>query len=409
MHWADSEQDAAFRAEVRTFIGNSFPVGYEPDLAGENSLEPEDALGYEWSADRVSRDPVRRRHARTWAAALACRGWVAPRLPERYGGAGCSAMQELVLQEEMMRAGVPTVNGIAAFLFAPTLLACGTEEQCAAHLPGIARGEVTWAQGFSEPDAGSDLASVRTRAVRRGSEYVLNGQKVWTSLAQYADWLFVLARTDPEAPKHSGLTMLLVDARSPGVAIRPIRDIRGAEPFNEMFFTDVRVPAANLVGAENEGWRVAMTALGFERAGIGATIKYERVLAQLAEYLRSGQAASFVRDDLTVLRREIAKRYLETRVLHNLARYTVSKQEAGEIPGYEASASLLFGAELNQRLARTGTSVFGPFANLWQRDEAPLRAMFTHLRFDSVAATFIGGAAEIQRQIIASRGLGLPR
>ncbi|ATL66293.1 acyl-CoA dehydrogenase family protein [Nocardia terpenica] len=408
MRWTDSEQDAAFRAEVRSFIRDRFPADYPPDPVGENSLEPEDTLGYEWSADRVSADPVRRRAARTWAAALADRGWVAPRLPVTYGGAGCSAMQELILQEEMMRAGVPTVNGIAALLFAPTLLACGTEEQCATHLPGIARAEVTWAQGFSEPGSGSDLASVRTRAIRHGDEYVLNGQKVWTSLAQYADWLFVLARTDPEAPRHSGLSMLLVDTSSPGVVIRPIRDIRGAEPFNEMFFTDVRVPADNLVGAENDGWRVAMTALGFERAGIGATIKYERVLSRLVDHLTGDRATPYLRDDVSVLRHEIAKRYTEIRVLHNLARYTVSRQESGAVPGYEASASLLFGAELNQRLARTGAAAFGPFAALWQRDDAPLGALFTHLRFDSVAATFIGGAAEIQRQIIARRGLGLP-
>jgi alkylation response protein AidB-like acyl-CoA dehydrogenase len=407
--WADTEQEAALRAEVRAFIGERFPANYRPEPGAENSLEPEDTLGYEWSADRVSADPARREGARAWAAALAERGWIAPRLPVEYGGAGFSAQQEMILQEEMMRAGVPTVNGIGAFLLGPTLLECGSEEQRAAHLPGIASGAVTWAQGFSEPGSGSDLASVRTKAVRQGSEYMLNGQKVWTSLAQYADWMFVLVRTDPHLPRHKGLSILLVDTGTPGVTIRPIVDIRGAEPFNEVYFIDVRVPVANLVGAENAGWRVAMTALGFERAGIGATIKYERVLARLVDYVTSEQGRPYLREDLGALRHEVAKRHMEIRVLHNLARYTVSRQASGAVPGYEASASLLFGAELCQRLARTGAAVFGQFANLWQRQDAPLDALFTHLRFDSVSATFIGGAAEIQRQIIARRGLGLPR
>lgn len=409
MDWADTKQEAALRAEVRAFVAERFPADYLPEPGAENSLEPEDALGYEWTADRGSADPVRREGARAWAAALAERGWIAPRLPVKYGGAGFCAQQEMILQEELMRAGVPTVNAIGALLFGPTLLECGSEEQRAAHLPGIARGEVTWAQGFSEPGSGSDLASVRTKAVREGTEYVLNGQKVWTSLAQYADWMFVLARTDTTRPRHKGLSILMVDTGTPGVTIRPIRDLRGAEPFNEVYFTDVRVPVANRIGAENEGWKVAMTALGFERAGIGATIKYERVLSRLVDYVTDGQARPFLREDLGPLRHEIAKRHIEIRVLHNLARYTVSRQTSGAVPGYEASASLLFSAELCQRLARTGTAAFGRFATLRQRDSAPLDAMFTHLRFDSVAATFIGGTTEIQRQIIAHRGLGLPR
>lgn len=409
MDWVETAEDAELRAEIRAFISARFPGDYVPDPVGENSLEPEDTPGFEWSADRNSADPIRRTGARVWAAALAERGWIAPRLPVEHGGAGFSAHEELVLQEEMMLAGVPTVNSIGAFLLAPVLLECGTAEQRAEHLPGIARGEVAWAQGFSEPDAGSDLASIRTKATRSGSEYLVNGQKVWTSLAQYADWLFVLVRTNPDLPRHRGLSLLLIDARAPGVTIRPIDDIRGAQPFNEVYFTDVRVPVANRLGAENGGWSVAMSLLSYERAGIGATIKYQRTLSQLVELLRGEQDHPQLRADRGALRREVAKRYVETRVLHNLARYTVDQQSAGGVPGYEGSASLLFGAELCQRLARTGMSAFGEFANLWERDSAPLGGLFTHLRLDSVAATFIGGTSEIQRQIIATRGLGLPK
>lgn len=415
MNWEDTPEQAAFRQEVRAFVYDRFPPAYAPDPGAEQSLEPEDVWGYNWPADRVSDDPARRDGARAWAAALAERGWITPHWPAEYGGAGLSVLEEFILQEEMMRARVPTVNGIGAFLLGPTLLQHGTGEQRAAHLPPIARGEVTWAQGFSEPGAGSDLASLRTRAVREGDEatgtYTVNGQKVWTSLGQYADWLFVLVRTDPQASRpHRGITFLLVDAASPGVTIRPITDIRGAAPFCEIFFEDVRVPAANRVGEENRGWYVAMTALSFERAGIGATIKYEQALSELVGYLRSPEGRAFLRDDTrAALRQEIARRHTEIRVQYNLARYTVSRQAAGGVPGYEASVNQLFGAELHQRLARTGASAFGRSAQLWQRRDAPLGAVFTHMSRDSVASTFLGGAAEIQRDVIATRGLNLPR
>lgn len=410
MNWADTPEEAAFREEVRAFIHDRFPPEYVPDHEAEHSLEPEDVLGYNWPVDRVSGDQVRREAAQRWATALAERGWIAPQWPAEYGGAGLSALQEFILQEEMMRAGVPTVNGIGAFLLGPTLLQHGTERQKAEHLPVIARGETTWAQGFSEPGSGSDLASLRTRAVRDGDDYVVDGQKVWTSLGQYADWLFVLVRTDPDADKpHRGITFLLVDAMTPGVTIRPIEDIRGDTPFCEIFFEGARVPAANRVGEENRGWYVAMTALSFERAGIGATIKYEQALARLIEYTRSEQARRYLRDDLGALRHEIAQRYTEIRMLYNLARYTVSRQATGEVPGYEASVNQLFSAELHQRLARTGAKVFGRFGQLWQRDGGPLGAAFTHMRLDSVAATFLGGTSEIQRNVIATRGLHLPR
>lgn len=405
MHWQDTPEQAAFRDEVRTFIAEHFPAGYRPDPTAEHSLEPEDVWGYNWPVDRFSSDPERREGARKWAAVLAERGWIVPHWPKTFGGAGLGPVEEFVLHEEMMRAKVPTVNGIGAFLLGPTLLEHGTPEQQAEHLPPIARGERTWAQGFSEPGAGSDLASLRTRAVRDGDHYIVNGQKVWTSLGQYADWLFVLVRTDPEAPKHRGITFLLVDTSTPGVTIRPITDIRGSTPFAEVFFSDARIPARNRVGEENSGWYIAMTALSFERAGIGSTVKFEQAIADLVDHVR----ATGLGDDKATVRHEIARRYTEMRVLYNLARYTVSRQAEGGVPGYEASVNQLFGAELAQRLARTGNAVFGPLARLWDRTEHPLAAAFTHLRFDAVAATFLGGTTEIQRNVIATRGLNLPR
>jgi hypothetical protein len=403
VNWEDTPDEAAFRTEVRAFIESHFPESYLPDPDAEHSLEPEDVWGYNWAADRRSADPARREGAQAWAAALAERGWITPHWPKEYGGAGLSAKQEFILQEEMMRARVPTVNGIGAFLLGPTILELGTDEQKAEHLPRIARGETTWAQGFSEPGSGSDLASLRTRAVRDGDHYVVNGQKVWTSLGAQADWLFVLVRTDPDAPKHKGITFLLVDTTTPGVTVRPITDIRGDTPFAEIFFDDARVPVANRVGSENRGWYVAMTALGFERAGIGATVKFEQALSTLVDYLKSPEGRAHARPDTAGLRLEIARRYTEVRVLYNLARHSASSGD------YAGSVSQLFGAELHQRLARTGAKAFGRLAELWQREDAPLGAAFTHLRLDSVAATFLGGTTEIQRNVIATRGLGLPR
>lgn len=410
MNWDDSPQQRAFREQVRSFIQKGFPPEYTPDAEREHSLEPEDVWGYNWIIDVREGALERRRAARRWADALAERGWTAPHWPKAYGGAGLGPHEDFILQEEMMRARAPQVNGIAVNLLGPTLLEHGTESQKRAHLPGIAAGEIIWAQGFSEPGAGSDLAALRTRAVRDAEHYVVNGQKVWTSLAQYADWLFVLVRTDPDAPKHRGITFLLVDVNTPGITVRPIRDIRGAAPFAEIFFEDARVPVANRVGEENRGWYVAMSTLTFERAGIGATIKYEQAIRELVGHLRSQDGSDQVRDDWrSAVRMEIARRWVETRVLYNLARYTVSMQASGAVPGYEASANQLFGAELHQRLARTGAKVFGEHGKLWQREGAPLGAAFAHLSLDAVAATFLAGTSEIQRNVIATRGLGLPR
>jgi alkylation response protein AidB-like acyl-CoA dehydrogenase len=407
MNWEDTPEQAAFRTEVRTFVRDRFPAVYTPDPDAEQSLEPEDVWGYNWPVDRNSPDPARREGAREWAAALAERGWIAPHWPVEYGGAGLSSMEEFILHEEMMRARVPTVNGIGAFLLGPTVLAHGTDAQRAEHLPPIARGERTWAQGFSEPGAGSDLAGLRTRAIRDGDHYVVDGQKVWTSLGHHADWLFVLVRTDPDAaPKHRGITFLLVDVNTPGVTVRPIRDIRGDAPFAEIFFEGARVPVANRVGEENRGWYVAMDALSFERAGIGATIKYEQAIARLVEHIGTPEGREHLREGWERgARQEIARRYIEMRVLYNIARYSVTNP----VPGYEASVNQLFSAELHQRIARTGAQVFGKHSLLWQRRDAPLAAAFTHMRLDSVAATFLGGASEIQRNVIATRGLGLPR
>lgn len=409
--FADTPEQAAFRAEVRAFIADRFPPAYRPDPDAANSLEPEDVLGYNWAADVDAADPARRDGARAWAAALAERGWIAPHWPAAYGGAGLGAIDAFILHEEMMRARVPTVNGIGAFLLGPTLLAHGTDAQKARFLPPIARGEQRWAQGFSEPNAGSDLAAVSTRAVRDGDVYVVDGQKTWTSLGDHADWLFAIVRTDPGAARpHHGLTFLLIDARSPGVTIRPIEDLRGDAPFAEVFLDGVRVPVDCRVGDENAGWSVAMSALTFERSGIGAVIKYELAARDLIAHMTSERGRAQVRDDWrAAVRDELMQRWVEIRVLYAVALEATARHAAGAEPGYEASVNQLLGAELHQRLARTGARVFGAHSRLRRGDDAPMAGVFTRLCLDSVAATFLAGTSEIQRNLIATRGLGLPR
>ncbi|MBN1613783.1 MAG: acyl-CoA dehydrogenase family protein [Deltaproteobacteria bacterium] len=412
MNWKDSEEQAAFRDEVRAFIRERFPARYVPDTESEQSLEPEDVYGYNWVIDRRSDNPERRSAANEWAAALAEKGWVAPNWPKEYGGAGLGVMEEFILHEEMMRARVPTVNGIGVFLMGPTLLQYGTEEQRRKHLPKISSGEEAWAQGFSEPNAGSDLAGVRTRAVREGDAYIVNGQKVWISQAQYADWLMVLARTgtDPEQPRHRQLTFLIMDIKTPGITVRPIVDMRGDTPYNEIFLEDVRVPVENRIGDENRGFYVAMSTLDFERSGIGSTIKYEQALLRLINFMKSEEAGTYLRRDWREsVRKEIAQRYIEIRVLYNLALHTVSKQAAGESPDYAASINQLFSFIVHDGLAGTGAKTFGQYGNLWQREDNPLGGFFTHDLIDVVAQPFIAGSAEIQRNVIATRGLGLPR
>jgi len=410
MKWSDSPEQAEFRAEVRQFIRNRFPVGYAPARDVEQSVEPEDVHGYDWVSDRTGADAHRAASAREWAGILAERGWVAPRWPVEFGGAGMSVFDEFILREEMMRARVPTVNGLGVFLLGPTLLAHGTPEQRSEHLPPTARGDRIWAQGFSEPEAGSDLAGLRTSAVRDRDHYVVNGQKTWTSHAQHADWLFALVRTatGEGRPRHRGISFLLIDARSPGVTIRPITDIRGSRPFAEVFFDDVRVPVANRVGAENAGWYVAMDTLSFERSGIGASVKLEQIFTELVDCLQADHEGVYTGAGwVPGSRAELARRYADIRVFANLARNTLS---AGAVPGYEASVSQLFGAELFQRLARTGLRALGRHSLLRRGEpEAPMGAIYTHLWLDSVAATFLGGTSDIQRTVIATRGLGLPR
>ncbi len=412
MDWADSPEQAAFRSDVRQFIKDRLPGRYRDmkDTGSENAG---------WQADRKSSNPEATGAARDWANALAERGWIAPHWPKEYGGAGLTTIEQFIYNQEMAEAQAPPVGGMGVSLLGPTLIVHGNDEQKAEHLPKILSGEVAWAQGYSEPGAGSDLASLQTRAVKDGDEYVINGQKIWTSGAQYSDWLFALVRTDPEAPKHRGISFLMMDRTTAGLTVRPLTDMGWAQPFNETFFEDVRVPAKNLVGEENRGWYVGMTLLDFERSGISGAISHRRNIRDLIEFAKTDEGKAQSRlGEFTTLRHEVADRHIETEILFNFAFRIVSMQARGLVPNYEASMNKMYGSELAQRVGRTGTKVFGLFSTIWQDQQkwgdrnAPYSAMnsrFTHLYVRTVPLTILSGSNEIQRNVIATRGLGLPR
>ena len=396
MDWSDSPEQAAFRQEVRALLETKLPERYK---RGEGPGERT------WEFDRKSDDPKAREAANAWLAALAERRWVAPQWPAEYGGGGLSSMEQFILNQELARAGAPGVGGSGIGLLGPTLIVHGTEEQKARYLPAILNGETAWAQGYSEPSAGSDLASLQTRAVRDGDEFVINGQKIWTSGAHTADAIFLLARTDPSAPKHRGISFLLVDdIKTPGLSVRPLIDMGDHHYFNETFFEDVRIPARNLVGEENRGWYVGMTLLDFERSNIGGAVGSRRMIAGLIDDLGDAAAGATATH---AVRAEIADRYIETEVMFQFSFRIISMQNRGLVPNYEASMSKLFNSEISQRLSLTGTRAFGLHANRWGDGSAASRYSDAYVR--AVPATIRGGTSEVQRNVIATRGLGLPR
>ncbi len=401
MDWSDTAEQATFRTEVRDLITSGLPDRYRAMAASGDG-----GFG-SWQEDRVSENDAHRKDASDWAAALSEKGWIAPHWPEEYGGASMGAMEQFIFNQEMAASGAPNVGGSAVSMLGPVLIIHGTDAQKAEHLPKILSGDAVWAQGYSEPGSGSDLASLQTRAVHDGDDYVINGQKIWTSGAHNADMLFALVRTDPEAPKHRGISFLLMDKNTPGITVRPLINMAWDHGFNETFFEDVRVPASNLVGELNRGWYVGATLLDFERSNISGAISSQRSINALLTHLNSDEGSDV---ELTEpVRGYVADRYIESNVLFNFSFRIISMQASGQIPNYEASTSKLFNSELNQTLARTGMKAFGLHSSLWEGEGAPMGARFTKAYVSSVSSTIAAGTSEIQRNIIATRGLGLPR
>ncbi|MBM3139495.1 MAG: hypothetical protein FJZ92_04595 [Chloroflexi bacterium] len=397
--FADTPEQATFRTEVRTFIERNLPeqlVARPEEFSAFGMAEP---------------GPERREALKRWRAALVERGWIAPAWPKEYGGADLSPMEQFILSETFAETRAPRlgVHDVGS-----TIMVHGTDEQKREHLPPLVRGDTRWCQGYSEPGSGSDLASLQTRAVRDGDDFVINGQKIWTSDAHNANWIFALVRTDPEAPKHRGITYLLLSMKSPGIAVRPLHQMHGGSEFNEVFFEDVRVPVKNAVGEINRGWYVGATHLDFERSSIGSAVGNEQTLDALRAFLVSERGAGSGRSRLGRVdapRLQLADRYVEAAVARTLSQRIISMQARGLVPNYEASMSKVFGTELGQRIYRTAVQLMGPYGGLTDHESAhtPMRARWSTLFLRSQAFTIEGGTSEIQRNVIATRGLGLPR
>jgi alkylation response protein AidB-like acyl-CoA dehydrogenase len=319
-------------------------------------------------------------------------------------------MEQVVYAEEMGAAGAPpAINPIAIMMVGPTLMQWGTEAQKQRFIPTMLAADEIWCQGYSEPNAGSDLAALQTRAVEDGDHLVVTGQKVWTSLAHRAHWCILLCRTDPTAPKHLGISYLLVDMRSSGITIRPLVQMTGDAEFNEVFLDEVRVPKANLVGRLNQGWQVAMTTLGFERVGLGNVYQFDRLIRELVALASSRRIDGRPALAHDAIRQRLAQLAIEAQALRHTQYRHITRRARGE-PGPEASVAKLFGTELNLRIMRAALDLLGP-EGLVERVQGSTDESTKWLRRILAARAFTigGGTSEVQRNIIGERALGLPR
>jgi alkylation response protein AidB-like acyl-CoA dehydrogenase len=389
MQLAFSAEDEAFRQEAREWLTDQL-TGEFAVVRGRGGPGDEHALFDERLA---------------WERALGSAGWTCVAWPEEYGGRGLSLTQQVIFYEEYARAHGPgRVGLVGEGLLGPTIIHFGNEEQKRRFLPPIARGDELWCQGYSEPDAGSDLANVTTRAELDGDEWVIHGQKVWTSLAHWADWCFVLCRTDRDAPKHKGISYLLVPMHQAGVEIRPIQQITGTSEFNEVFFDGARTAVVNVVGEVNDGWKVAMGTLAFERGALtlGQQLNFENELAMIREI-----ATKAGRGDDPIVRQRLADATIRLRIMRYNALRSLTPLARGEMTPLTA-VHKLYWATVHQQLGELAMEVLGPDAEI--ADARPyelgsLQAMFLYSRAD----TIYGGSNEIQRNIIGERALGLPK
>jgi len=352
-------------------------------------------------------------YLRAWQRKLDEGHWAAVSWPKEYGGRSATLMQQAIFWEEMARVEAPSMaNALGLGLIGPTIIAYGTPAQKKRFIPKILSAEEIWCQGFSEPNAGSDLASLQTVAHLDGDAYVVNGQKVWTSFGWVADWCELVVRTDPAAPKHKGLTVLLVDMKSPGVEVRPLRQMTGESEFNELFFRDVRVPKENVLGQVNDGWNVAISTLMFERGSYGARLhlSFKRSIDRLIElsfkFHKNGHSAAH--DPL--MRQKLAQCYAEVEIMRLNQLRAFSRVTATGVPGPEGSIQKIFWSELNQRLQQIAQEMLGPYGQLTAGDgRAVDGGLWSYGYLRTRGNTIEAGTSEIQRNIIGHFVLGLPR
>ena len=357
-----------------------------------------------WNTDEVY--PFHRKVAKM----LGEKGWLSLPWPKKYGGQEHTQIEQMIFNEVRGYWGAPGFDGFGVSMLAPTLVMHGTEDQKREHLPPIARGEIFWCQGWSEPDVGSDLASLTTSAVEDGDDYIINGHKIWNTGAHRVEWVFMLARTDPNLPRHRGISYFLVDMKTPGVTARGIRDMGGIHMFNEIFFDNVRVPKRNMVGEENRGWYVTLATMNFERSGVSRFAEIRHSIEELIHYCKETKCNGGTLADNPLVRHKLAQLAIETEAGRSLAYRIAWLQWKGQLAADEASASKVYGTELAQRVAYAGCSILGMYGQLKIGSKyAPLLGRFERMYQCCLGSNIAAGTSEIQRNIIALRGLGLPR
>ena len=384
-----SPMEEQFRSELRSWL-EANPPGPEPEDLDE------------WVA-----------YGKAWQRKLYDAGWCGVAWPRAYGGRGATLIEQIIFQEEMARCKTPElINLIGLSMGGPVLIEHGSEEQKRRHLQKILSAEEIWCQGFSEPNAGSDLAALKTKAELDGDEFVVSGQKLWTSSARYADWCMLLVRTDANVPKHKGITFLLVDMHSPGITVRPLKQINGEEDFNELFLEDVRVPRANVIGTINGGWDITITTLMHERQTLtfSRQLQSRNALADLLKLARTWRINGTIATQDPLIRQQLAQACIESAVMKYSAYRGLTKTLRGGAPGPEGSIEKLFWSEMYQRMLENGLSMLGPYAQLVKGcARVPDDGQWPHLMLYSRGRTIAAGSSEIQRNIIAERVLGLPR
>jgi alkylation response protein AidB-like acyl-CoA dehydrogenase len=387
----------AFRERVRGWLELNIPRQWVRRAMGSSEVPRPEA--YEF--------------LREWQRKLWEAGFIGLTWPKEYGGQGLSFVEEMIVHQEMALLKAPSIlNILGVGMAGPTIIAYGTEAQKTRYPAKILSADEIWCQGYSEPNAGSDLASLQTRAVKDGNTWVINGQKVWTSLAHLADWMMLLARTDPDAPKHKGITYFLLDMKLPGVTVKPLKQLTGDAEFSEVFFDNVRVPESQVLGGVNNGWQVGLTTLMYERLalGFGLQVRLRIALDGLVEMARHVEKSGRPTTKDPVLRQKLAQLWIETESLKYTGARAITKLLRGELPGPEASAGKMVWVDVHQRLQELAMEIEGPYSQLVGGSERAIESgiwQYSFLR--SRANSIEGGTAEIQKNIIGERVLGLPK
>ncbi len=390
MEFRLTPDEQAFRDEVRGFLDKELPAGWDGggDF-GEGETDESAAFSQQMSRK------------------LAQKNWLAMAWPKEYGGLNATHMQQLLYSEEMAYRRAPGGFSMGVAWVGPAIMLYGTDEQKKKYLPRITEADDVWCTLYSEPGAGSDLASVQTRAVEDGDDFVINGQKIWTSGAHRADWGWMAARTDPDAPKHKGISTFVIDMKSPGITIRPLINMANQHGFNEVFFDNVRIPKDNIVGEKNRGWYHVAVALDFERSSIAGSAGALRTLEEMIAFAR--EERELVRKNPTIPAK-LASLAIEIEVGRYLSYRVVSQQQAGQIPNYEASVAKMYSTEMGQRQARIGMEMLGLHGALQPGSKyAKMKGRFERSLPHLHSMTIGGGTSEVNRNVIATRGLGMPR